>query len=280
MNDGHRAIEAWLRERSIVEVECIVPDLAGVPRGKILPTDKFIEGLAGGQHRLPKNVPRSHAHRRLPAAGRRLHRRERRRLRAGARSCDARPRALVRRAHRAGDRRLRAAGRRALALLFPPRAREPARKIRRARLAPGHRAGDRVLPGREEHRPGPAAQAAHRRVRPARGRAPGVRHRRGQRVRSLLRGPLRLLRGPGAGHRHAQPRERGRPGGDQLPPRRGAPARGSGVRLQAHRAPDSPAPRLLCDLHGETDAERAGQRHARAPVGLRGGGAPAALLGR
>ena len=56
MNDGHQAIDAWLRERSIVEVECIVPDLAGVPRGKILPTDKFIEGLAGGQHRLPKNV--------------------------------------------------------------------------------------------------------------------------------------------------------------------------------------------------------------------------------
>ena len=56
MSDGHRAIEAWLRERNIVEVECIVPDLAGVPRGKILPTDKFIEGLAGGQHRLPKNV--------------------------------------------------------------------------------------------------------------------------------------------------------------------------------------------------------------------------------
>ena len=56
MSDGHRAIEAWLRERNIVEVECMVPDLAGVPRGKILPTDKFIEGLAGGQHRLPKNV--------------------------------------------------------------------------------------------------------------------------------------------------------------------------------------------------------------------------------
>ena len=56
MSDGHRAIEAWLRERNIVEVECMVPDLAGVPRGKILPTDKFIEGLAGGQHRFPKNV--------------------------------------------------------------------------------------------------------------------------------------------------------------------------------------------------------------------------------
>ena len=69
MSDGHRAIEAWLKERNIVEVECMVPDLAGVPRGKILPTDKFIEGLAGGQHRFPKNVPRPHAHRGLSAAG-------------------------------------------------------------------------------------------------------------------------------------------------------------------------------------------------------------------
>ncbi len=56
MTDGHRAIVDWLRERNIVEVECMVPDLAGVPRGKILPTDKFIAGLGGGEHRLPKNV--------------------------------------------------------------------------------------------------------------------------------------------------------------------------------------------------------------------------------
>ncbi|CAI8047344.1 Glutamine synthetase [Geodia barretti] len=32
------------------------PLAARADRGKILPTDKFIEGLAGGQHRLPKNV--------------------------------------------------------------------------------------------------------------------------------------------------------------------------------------------------------------------------------
>lgn len=32
---------AWLRERHIADIECIVPDLAGVARGKMMPTEKF-----------------------------------------------------------------------------------------------------------------------------------------------------------------------------------------------------------------------------------------------
>ena len=35
----------WLKENSITEVECLVPDLGGIARGKILPTNKFIKGL-------------------------------------------------------------------------------------------------------------------------------------------------------------------------------------------------------------------------------------------
>jgi glutamine synthetase len=31
----------WLRERGIEDIECITPDLAGVPRGKMMPTSKF-----------------------------------------------------------------------------------------------------------------------------------------------------------------------------------------------------------------------------------------------
>ena len=34
--------EQWLKENSITEVECLVPDLGGIARGKILPTKKFI----------------------------------------------------------------------------------------------------------------------------------------------------------------------------------------------------------------------------------------------
>ena len=35
--------EQWLNENSITEVECLVPDLGGIARGKILPTNKFIK---------------------------------------------------------------------------------------------------------------------------------------------------------------------------------------------------------------------------------------------
>ena len=37
--------EKWLDDHSITEVECLVPDLGGIARGKILPTKKFIQGL-------------------------------------------------------------------------------------------------------------------------------------------------------------------------------------------------------------------------------------------
>jgi glutamine synthetase len=46
----------WLRSRRITEVECMVPDLSGIARGKILPTEKFIAGFASGGNRLPETV--------------------------------------------------------------------------------------------------------------------------------------------------------------------------------------------------------------------------------
>ena len=33
---------SWLKEQSITEVECLVSDIAGIPRGKILPVHKFL----------------------------------------------------------------------------------------------------------------------------------------------------------------------------------------------------------------------------------------------
>ncbi|GGB53165.1 glutamine synthetase [Roseibium aquae] len=41
--DGEAAF-AWLRARNIQDIECIVPDLAGVARGKMMPTEKFFSG--------------------------------------------------------------------------------------------------------------------------------------------------------------------------------------------------------------------------------------------
>lgn len=36
---------AWAAARGVTEVECLVPDLAGVPRGKIMPAAKFFEDI-------------------------------------------------------------------------------------------------------------------------------------------------------------------------------------------------------------------------------------------
>ncbi len=35
-------MDAWLKGRGVTEVECLVADLTGIPRGKILPTERFI----------------------------------------------------------------------------------------------------------------------------------------------------------------------------------------------------------------------------------------------
>jgi len=48
--------EKWINENSITEVECLVPDLGGIARGKILPSKKFLKGLEDDSHRLPQSV--------------------------------------------------------------------------------------------------------------------------------------------------------------------------------------------------------------------------------
>jgi len=49
-------IEAFLKEHRIDEVECLVPDLAGIARGKILPANRFLEGMAQQGLRIPEAV--------------------------------------------------------------------------------------------------------------------------------------------------------------------------------------------------------------------------------
>lgn len=43
----------WFAQHGITEVECLVPDLTGVPRGKIVPAGKY---LSGGTLRLPESI--------------------------------------------------------------------------------------------------------------------------------------------------------------------------------------------------------------------------------
>ena len=50
---GFEKMSAWLNERGITEIECLLPDMTGIPRGKILPRTKF--HLDKGM-RLPESI--------------------------------------------------------------------------------------------------------------------------------------------------------------------------------------------------------------------------------
>jgi glutamine synthetase len=52
-NFSHADMDQWLAENRVTEIECLVPDLTGVARGKILPRAKFTEERA---MRLPEAV--------------------------------------------------------------------------------------------------------------------------------------------------------------------------------------------------------------------------------
>ena len=46
-------LEQWLNLHRVTEIECLVPDLTGVARGKILPREKFTEDRG---MRLPEAI--------------------------------------------------------------------------------------------------------------------------------------------------------------------------------------------------------------------------------
>ncbi len=48
--------EDWLSERKIGEVECLVPDMSGIARGKILPSHKFLKSVREQSLRLPESI--------------------------------------------------------------------------------------------------------------------------------------------------------------------------------------------------------------------------------
>ena len=53
---SHDAMIEWLKDQSVTEVECLVSDIAGIPRGKILPVHKFTGAATGQGLRLPEYV--------------------------------------------------------------------------------------------------------------------------------------------------------------------------------------------------------------------------------
>ena len=46
----------WIAQHSITEVECLVPDLSGIPRGKILPAGKFLQAISERGLRIPEAI--------------------------------------------------------------------------------------------------------------------------------------------------------------------------------------------------------------------------------
>ncbi len=49
-------LDEWIAERNVDEVECLVPDMNGIPRGKILPAGKFMKGVKDHSLRLPMSI--------------------------------------------------------------------------------------------------------------------------------------------------------------------------------------------------------------------------------
>ena len=117
-------------------------------------------------------------------------------------------RALGDRPHRAGDPRLLRQAGQADPVRAPLGAAPCLRAVRGRRVGAGRGTGARVLSGGTQYRSRCAAQGAHRPQRPRRDLAPGVFDRRGQRVRSAVRGCLRLLREDAAQRGHPDPRGR------------------------------------------------------------------------
>jgi glutamine synthetase len=48
--------ETWIREHGTGEVECLVPDMNGIIRGKVLPAQKFLQSERDGTLRIPSSV--------------------------------------------------------------------------------------------------------------------------------------------------------------------------------------------------------------------------------
>ncbi|MEM7427465.1 MAG: glutamine synthetase, partial [Pseudomonadota bacterium] len=51
-----KKLSGWLDERGVEEVECLVPDMGGVARGKITPAKKFVSGIGNQSLRMPEEI--------------------------------------------------------------------------------------------------------------------------------------------------------------------------------------------------------------------------------
>ena len=55
-SDAGMDTAGWIRENDVREVECLIPDMNGVLRGKILPAEKFLKAIDGGALYMPTSA--------------------------------------------------------------------------------------------------------------------------------------------------------------------------------------------------------------------------------
>ena len=51
-----QTLASWIADHGVSEVECIIPDMNGVQRGKVLPAGKFLSGVKDGTLRIPGSI--------------------------------------------------------------------------------------------------------------------------------------------------------------------------------------------------------------------------------
>jgi glutamine synthetase len=56
MSQSASDLESWIAQRGVTEVECLIPDMNGVLRGKVLPAAKLVQSVRDQSLRLPSSV--------------------------------------------------------------------------------------------------------------------------------------------------------------------------------------------------------------------------------
>lgn len=56
MNEMENDFAQWIKENGISEVECLVPDMNGVIRGKVWPAGKFVDSVKSDSLRMPSSI--------------------------------------------------------------------------------------------------------------------------------------------------------------------------------------------------------------------------------
>ena len=51
-----QTLASWIADHGVTEIECIIPDMNGVQRGKVLPAGKFLSGVKDGTLRIPGSI--------------------------------------------------------------------------------------------------------------------------------------------------------------------------------------------------------------------------------